>query len=554
MAELHQAQTPVPARWRFLFAAALPFVFFAALLFLSRPGPAPVRNPASGTEQEFLNARIRLQTAAIAFSPGKLSPEIAVVTDRPGIYAPYREPDIVGSGDDGTEYWARMVDCGVEFDLNHPLPSEFRPFFHPFSELPVIVDPRDRKAWEIFLDEKRSPGRFDMILLDCTFPARATSLAIAPWTSLTFTALAQARTKAGAVFAVVLPPDMPQAAICAMAAMKNVFGNAGTFRFGERIVAASSVPVSAATPPGSLKDALRRRSPEDGETLSPVFSLAEIDEMAELAGYYAGGFVPDGAISFVLHRDYSDAPPAWLLEGVYGNRNRFDRNIGALAYARAELLPRLRKFLPGGLPYGRICAWTLGAFLLVYMVLRYFVSWKPVHKQAFLAFEDMFLLTGCLSLFCMALPDCLASPGIASGRALLNGILLAALPFIGILYLIGAKWPIKLLERKAMRVLYCLLGCVFYALAFRLAQLPDPLFGWRHFLMWFFFLLPLSSFSDLIQIRMQEPVQPGPAIPLAYVLGVAASLAVFAVCLCFPPGPVVFAAVLCGFRLAFLDN
>ena len=57
-----------------------------------------------------------------------------------------------------------------------------------------------------------------------------------------------------------------------------------------------------------------------------------------------------------------------------------------------------------------------------------------------------------------------------------------------------------------------------------------------------------------LRARMKEPVQPGPAIPLAYVLGVAASLAVFAVCLCFPPGPVVFAAVLCGFRLAFLDN
>ena len=189
MAELHQAQTPVPARWRFLFAAALPFVFFAALLFLSKPGPAPVRDdPASGTEQDFLNARIRLQTAAIAFSPGKLSPEIAVVTDRPEIYAPYGEPD-PDSGD-APEYWARMVDCGVEFNLNHPLPGEFRPFFHPFSELPVIVDPRDRKAWEIFLDEKRSPGRFDMILLDCTFPARATSLAIAPWTSPAFTGLA----------------------------------------------------------------------------------------------------------------------------------------------------------------------------------------------------------------------------------------------------------------------------------------------------------------------------------------------------------------------------
>ena len=52
---------------------------------------------------------------------------------------------------------------------------------------------------------------------------------------------------------------------------------------------------------------------------------------------------------------------------------------------------------------------------------------------------------------------------------------------------------------------------------------------------------------------MKEPVQPGPAIPLAYLSGVAASLALFAVSLCFPLGPVVFAAVVCAYRLILLD-
>ena len=129
----------------------------------------------------------------------------------------------------------------------------------------------------------------------------------------------------------------------------------------------------------------------------------------------------------------------------------------------------------------------------------------------------------------------------------------AALPFAGFLFLLSLKWPTKV-KHKAIRVIYLLLGGVFYALAFWLEQLPDPLFGWRQFLTGAFFLLPIGFLSDLVQTRMLEPVQPGPVIPLAFVLGVVASLAVFAVSLCFPFGPVVFAAVICGFRLVFLDD
>lgn len=544
MAEL-QPRTSVPARWRFLFAAALPFLFFAAILFLSKPEPAPVRDSASA-EQEFLNARIRLETAAIAFSSGKLNPDIVIVTDQPEVYAPDQDP-VPLPVDAVPKYWARLINGGMEFSLKKALPREFQ----PISGFPVIVDPRDRKEWDRFLDEKRSPGRFDMILLDCTFPAHVTSPGIAPWTTQTFAALARSRAQAGTVFALVLPPAMPQAAACAMAGMKDIFGNVGTFRFGERIIAASSVPLSAVTPPEKLKDFLRRTSPEDGETLSPVFSLTEINELAVLAGYYAGGIVPDNAICYILQQDYSDAPPAWLLEGIHGNRKLAGRSIGMLAYAKTELLPKLRKYLPGGVPYGRICAWLLGAVLLVYPLLRYFVSWKPVHKQAFLAFEDMFLFTGSLSLFCTALLDCQSIH--APGTTAYNWLLPAALPFIGFLYLLSLKWPTKV-KHKAIRIIYLLLGCVFYALAFRLAQLPDPLFGWRQFLTGAFFLLPIGFLSDLVLTRILDPVQPGPAIPLAFVLGVAISLAVFAASLCFPLGPAVFAAVICGFRLIFLDN
>ncbi len=548
-----QVQSGVPARWRIVFLAVLPFLFFAAVLWFSRQEPAPVRDPASAAGQESLNARIRLETAAVAFSSGKLDPSVAVVTDRPDIYAPKQnltelfndEVPAAIANFEAPKYWGRMIGIGLEFDLSNPLPREFR----PLSGLPVIADPRDRESWDVFLDGKLRPERFDMILLDCAFPARVTAPGIDLWTSQTFENIAQARANAGTVFAVVLPHDRPQAAACAMTAMKNVFGSVGTFRFGDRIVAASSVPMHAARLPETLKDFLRRPAPEDGEMPSPVFDLDEINDNAVIAGYYAEGEVPVDAISVVLQRDYSDAPPAWLLENIHRDRDRFGRNIGPLAYAEAELLPHLRKHLPGGLPYGRICAWALGAALLVYLILRYFISWKPVHKQAFLAFEDMFLFTGCLSLFSVALLNCLPSPR----PVLFNWGSLAWLPFVGLLALISLKWPTRV-KHRLTRVLYTLLGLACYALAFRLERVPDPLFGLLQYSSMACFLLPVGFLGDLVQTRIQEPVQPGPAIPLAFVLGVAASLAVFAASLFFPAGPMMFAAAICVFRLVFLDN
>lgn len=541
MADL-RAQAPVPARWRVVFLAVLPALFFAAVLFLSRPEPASVRDPASAAGQESLNARTRLQTAAVAFSSGKLDPRIAVVTDRPDVYAPDQEPP----PDEIPFFWGRMFDSGLELITGKPLSREFR----RVSGFPVIVDPRDRKEWEVFLYERRSPGRFDMILLDCAFPASVTSPEIGPWTSHTFESIALNRANAGAVFAVVLPDCRPQAASCAMTALKNVFGSVGTFRFGDRIVAASSVPMHAARPPETMKDYFLRPSPEDGEMPSPVFDLDDINDAAVIAGYYAGGEVPVDAISVVLQRDYSDAPPAWLLESIHANRNRFGRIIGPLAYAEAELLPHLRKYLPRGLPYGRLCAWALGIALLAYLLLRYFISWKPVHKQAFLAFEDMFLVTGCLSLFSAALLNSLLP---SPWPAFFKWIPLAWLPILTLASLLMFKWPTRV-KHKATRVLYTLISLACFVLAFQLERLPDHLFGMLLYASVAFFVLPVALLGDLVQTRILEPVQPGPAIPLAFVLGVAASLAVFAVSLFFPAGPMVFAAAICLFRLVFLDN
>ena len=538
-----QTQAPVPARWRFLFAVAVSFFFFAVMLLLSREQES-VREPLPEAGQEFLNARIRLQTAALAFSSGKLDPDIAVVTDRPEIYVQDPDPSLLPPNDT-PKFWGQLIDKGFKFSQNQALPGEFR----ALAGVPVIADPRDMTAWDIFLDEKRSPGRFDMILLDYAFPARVTSSWVSLWTTRTFAAMAQARANAGTVVALVLPRNTPQAAACAMTAMMNVFGNVGTIRFGERILAVSSVPMSAATPPEGLKDVLRQRTfPDDDETHSPVFDLDVINGIASLAGYYAGGEVPLDAISVILQRDCSDVPPPGLLESINGYRKRLGWKIGTTEYAKAEIMPRLRKVLPDGIPYGKICAWTLSVALLVYLLLRYFISWKPVHKQTFLAFEDMFLFSGCIEIFCIALLDFPSAPLSA-----LRWIWFISLPLLSIVYLLGFFWPTKV-EHKLTRVLYILSGCVFYALAFWLERFAIPGSFFLQILTVAFFLIPAGPICDLVQTRIQEPVQPGPAIPLAFVLGVIASLAVFAVLLFFPAGMIVFASGLCGFRLIFLDN
>ena len=290
-------------------------------------------------------------------------------------------------------------------------------------------------------------------------------------------------------------------------------------------------------------------------TPAPIFSLTDINRQASDAGYYfpALSEVPEDAIAVTLERDYSDAPPAGLMEEAGKVRGRSGRTVGALAYAKAELLPRLRGRLPGGLPYGRLCAWALGIALFVYLFLRYFISWKPVHKQAFQAFEDMFCLAGCLALYCAALLD-----GSMS-RHPLSWFWIGMFPVCSIILLAQAQWqerspfasrPARV-KRKVPRFVYALLGGLFYVLAFRLIRFESH--DLIHVAGVGFFVLAVAVFLDLNQGRIVKPVQPGLAIPLAFILGVAASLAVFAVCLLFPSGPAVFAALLC-FRIVFLEN
>ena len=545
MAEL-QTQSGVPARWRIVFAAFLPLAFFAAMLFLSRPGPTPSGGSAPRSEPD-ANARIRLETVAVAFSAGKLSPDFAIVTDRPEVYVP---PD-----SDATirKFWPRVPENGFDPGPDVALPREFGPLF----STPAVVDLRNETAREAFLNDTRFPGRFDMILLDCAFPARVTSPEIDLWTTKTLGVIARKRASAGAVFAVALPQYNAAGAACIAAAMENLFGNIGTFCFGERVIAASSVPLSAATPI-TLKDVFRKAPREDeaeNAPRTPLFALTDINKLASDAGYYfpALSEVPEDAIVIALEQDYSEAPPVGLMEEAENVRRRSGRTVGTLAYAKAELLPRLRGRLPGGLPYGKLCAWALGIGLFAYLLLRYFISWKPVHKQAFQAFEDMFCLTGCLALFCAALLD------FSMSRHPLSWFWLGMFPLCSIILLAQAQWqerspfssrPARV-KRKVPRFVYALLGGLFYVLAFRLIRFESH--DLIHVAGVGFFMLAVGVFLDLNQGRIVKPVQPGTAIPLAFILGVAASLAVFAVCLLFPSGPAVFAALLC-FRIVFLEN
>ena len=167
----------------------------------------------------------------------------------------------------------------------------------------------------------------------------------------------------------------------------------------------------------------------------------------------------------------------------------------------------------------------------------------------------MFYLTGALALFLMfsheMMPDC----GIQGALAVLIYVIL----FFSCEGTPSREWIRRLFlftgeERRRQlrpgrspvgRVVLAVLTTLLFGLAFFLppaAYLTEllALFG-------------LGCVTLLVRARMDEPVQPGPAIPFAFVLGVAASLGMFAVSLCFPLGPVVFTAVVCSYRLILLD-
>ena len=513
MAEL-QVQTPVPARWRILFAALLVLAFWFAGWTLMRKD-APAAAPVGAGEGQ--DARIRLQTAAVAFASGKLAPKVLILTDWPELYRKQdgTYPEFLYFQDNLTVADPASI---PGWGLGGPRES-----FSRFRQL--YSSGRNEEPEKQFKDlPKDSLGRFrlspafDVVLLDCAFPERLLSRKLRLFSPAFFDRVKSGLMNSGGVFAVVLPPDRTEDSACILAFLRHSFGNAGAFCFGERVILASA--------PG-------------GE---PNFDLDKLNATAELAGYYTDG-VPGNAISLILDENYSDSIPAGLLETAADIRIPSVFTPYCAVFARERLMPRLMRFLPQRFPLQTVCAWILGILLAVYPFLRYFISWKPVHKQAFRAFEDMFYLTGALSLFLMFTHEMM--PDYALQFALYLVIL--GFLFYGTL---GKSWRHfkfgSVLENPFGRILFGLLAPIFFGLAFFL-----PPTG---FLTEILALSGLIAASLLVRARMNEPVQPGPAIPLAFVLGIAASLTVFAVSLCFPLGPVVFAAVACVFRLVFLDN
>ena len=540
-----QTQAPVPARWRIVFAALLVLAFCAAGLALMRKDATPSPRDGAGDK---LDARIRLQTAAVAFSSGKLAPRILILTDRPGLYEkeddayPYPEFQFFQYGILQADPVLRFRQYGLHvFDpadipgwgLGGPNESIFRfPKKMRHTTEPAMSFQRklEEALGEFSLNTLPS---FDVVLLDCTFPERLFSGKLRLFSPAFFDRVKDGLMNSGGVFAVVLPPDRPADSACILAFLRESFGNAGAFCFGGRTILAS------------------------GLNAEPVFDLEKLDATAELAGYYDVGGIPGNAISLILDEDYSSSIPADLMEAADAVAIPDVFTSCCAAFARAELMPKLMRRLPDGFPLRAVCGWLLGILLVAYPFLRYFISWKPVHKQTFRAFEDMFCLTGALSLFLMFTHEVMPHFG-----------LLAALPVVIwciLFFSTDARaypnrfWLTRLFfftgeDRRRQprtggpsvgRILLGLLAPLFFGLAFFLPPVS--------------LLTELLAFAGtfcaamLVRARMDEPVQPGPAIPLAFAFGVVASLALFAVSLCFPLGPVVFAAVIFCLRLVFFD-
>jgi len=521
-----QTQAPVPARWRIVFAALLVLAFCAAGLALMRKDATPSPQDGAGDSPD---ARIRLQTAAVAFSSGKLAPRILILTDRPEFYrnedAPHPEfrffeGNVGKEGEPSPEADLVVIDPSSvpEFGLGGP-GDAFSQFRNSFSGRfdRGKTDPGAGSLDRAVRNGGAVAARFDVVLLDCVFPDCVFSRKTLLWSSPFFDVMKQDAMNSGGVFAVVLPPDRPADSACILAFLRRSFGNVGAFCFGDRVILAS------------------------GLNVEPVFSLEKLDATAELAGYYDGRGIPGNAISLILDEDYSDSIPAGLLEAADSIAIPDIFTSYRAVFARTRFAPRLKRLLPDGFPVRKVCAWILGILLAVYPFLRYFISWKPVHKQAFRAFEDMFYLTGVLAMFLLFTNEEIRNYGIT---------LLLYLVIIVLLCYSNGKWSGKWARAAAENplgrfFLHLLAALAFGLVFFRVFSAPIPV-GLTVCLGVILAVWPIRA-------KMKEPVQPGAAIPLAFVFGVVASLALFAASLCFPLGPFVFAAVVCVSRLVFFD-
>ena len=222
-----RAQTPVPSRWRILFATALVLAFmFGGLLFV-RKDAVPPRDGADNA----MDARLRLQTAAVAFSSGKLAPRVLILTDWPGFYqkkdAPHPEFRFFqGNGkhedEASPEVYSPHADLVViapasvpEFGLGGPgnVFTQFRNI-HSYDRFQRTFrmkkpDPDAGTLERAVKNNGAVVSKFDIVLLDCAFPDRLFSRKSLLWSSSFFNMMKEDAMNSGGVFAVVLPPDQP---------------------------------------------------------------------------------------------------------------------------------------------------------------------------------------------------------------------------------------------------------------------------------------------------------------------------------------------------------
>ena len=227
MLSLHE-QTSVPARWRIVFAAALVLAFWIAGCQLMRQDvPARSRNDGGSPD-----ARIRLQTVAVAFSSGKLAPRVLVLTDRPGLYEKdeaslYPEFQFFQYGLPQADPAFRFRQYGLHiFDpasvpgwgLGGPNETISR-----FPKKHHTTEPEKsfRQKLGESLGKFRLAPAFDVVLLDCTFPERLLSRKLRLFSPLFFDCVKNSLMNSGSVFAVVLPPDGPEVSACILAFLRK---------------------------------------------------------------------------------------------------------------------------------------------------------------------------------------------------------------------------------------------------------------------------------------------------------------------------------------------
>lgn len=119
-----------------------------------------------------------------------------------------------------------------------------------------------------------------------------------------------------------------------------------------------------------------------------------LNEKAAALGLYRSGRFPPDLVSIMLNLEADrEYPPDWLEDSF-----RLHGDAGSappLALAEADEDERVNA---ESRLFRRFGYWLFALMALAWLFARYFVSWKTFHKQVFRAFENLFFLSGVLTL------------------------------------------------------------------------------------------------------------------------------------------------------------